>query len=465
MTKRYVNHVLINMQTIETNNLESSIAPAIMIEAIRGSTAEANLSFGGFFVNSAHQEQVDNSAAKSIEQGHDNKGVSTKGDLVEKNRIKKVNQCEEELPPQQKTVVGKHSFLVNQKENGVDIITDKNLNGSFPKQADSDNEELAKLNKMTSNSSQRESGKVIISEKSINLENVIENKRDSTDNLKKDSLIGVKVNSKITSNQVNEKQVSRKQEFSLDRKVSEKDENDNGNLNRYVLRQIINKTINTSNNKKYIEVISSPKVKSAAINGDFSKNFSTLQTDKYFTSNEDIFLVKKFILNSKQITISPLLETSPDMINRFPLSFNNLSGVSLTKMIHRITQIIYQSITKQYTQTNLKIDGGRLGPLQIQFTREISDKQITVVVETEAAREAVQKLVPVISENLVQKGVNLSSLEVQVGNHKHNKTKKDEQEELMGKDTPTQPEDEIINTDGLNIAVKDYGYNTIEILA
>jgi len=141
-------------------------------------------------------------------------------------------------------------------------------------------------------------------------------------------------------------------------------------------------------------------------------------------------------------------------------------SVVLPRIVQQITQTIIDSTLGTTTQTNFKIDGGKLGSLEIRFQNEAAHSQATILVESETARTAIKNIINEISENLVQKGIVLTSLDVQIsqnqrkamaatgkGNRGSKRNKHDEESSAVD-------DSEIINSNR-----RDYGYNTIEVIA
>ena len=149
-----------------------------------------------------------------------------------------------------------------------------------------------------------------------------------------------------------------------------------------------------------------------------------------------------------------------------PTQATGPKSVVLPRIVQQITQTIIDSTLGTTTQTNFKIDGGRLGTLEIRFQNEAAQSQATILVESETARTAIKNIINEISENLVQKGIVLTSLDVQIsqnqrkamattgkGNRGDKRNKHDEESSAVD-------DSEIINSNQ-----RDYGYNTIEVIA
>lgn len=146
---------------------------------------------------------------------------------------------------------------------------------------------------------------------------------------------------------------------------------------------------------------------------------------------------------------------------------SNPAPVSMPRIVQQITQTIINSSSGITTQTNFRVDGGNLGTMQIQFQNEAGQNQATIVVETENARLIVQKLLSDINESLAQKGIVLTSLDVRIGQEQR-KNSNSAGRPNRGNRRNSKNDDESLTTDDSPINktdLRDYGYNTIEVLA
>ena len=148
-------------------------------------------------------------------------------------------------------------------------------------------------------------------------------------------------------------------------------------------------------------------------------------------------------------------------------SVPNPVPVSIPRIVQQITQTIIDSSSGITTQTNFRVDGGNLGTMQIQFQNEAGQNQATIVVESENARLIVQKLLSDITESLAQKGIVLTSLDVRIGQEQR-KNGNSAGRPNRGNRRKIKNDDESLTSDDSSINktdLRDYGYNTIEVLA
>ncbi|MCK4448211.1 MAG: flagellar hook-length control protein FliK, partial [Candidatus Marinimicrobia bacterium] len=141
------------------------------------------------------------------------------------------------------------------------------------------------------------------------------------------------------------------------------------------------------------------------------------------------------------------------------------TGFLPAMVVQKITQIIFQSHEKQISEMSFIIDGKQLGSLEIKFTQDSIGNQATIIVESETIRNLIEKVLPIINENLSQKGMALNSLEVQVGDFGKSKMQDEKHKRYSEKYRASNIKDEIEDKINQIIAIRDYGYNTIEVLA
>ncbi|MFH1853548.1 MAG: hypothetical protein ABIA75_14525, partial [Candidatus Neomarinimicrobiota bacterium] len=90
-------------------------------------------------------------------------------------------------------------------------------------------------------------------------------------------------------------------------------------------------------------------------------------------------------------------------------------AIAAPRLIEKISQTISDSVNGSTFRTSFRVDGGSLGKLDIEFVRESGRNQATITVETDEVRAVLQKLTGDIQENLLQRGIILSVLDVAVG--------------------------------------------------
>ena len=139
--------------------------------------------------------------------------------------------------------------------------------------------------------------------------------------------------------------------------------------------------------------------------------------------------------------------------------------LSRTMIVPKITQAVTQLVSNDQNQINCMIEDRSFGSIEIKMLQDDIGNQATIVVESDNVRAEILKFVPAINENLCKKGVSLVSIEVHVGNNNKPKAKS----EGSNKDTIADDRSDIrldIKNDILiHTKVRDFGYNTIEVLA
>jgi len=192
-------------------------------------------------------------------------------------------------------------------------------------------------------------------------------------------------------------------------------------------------------------------------NPDLNRTPESVTEKTDFTEPET---VKK---DSKQ-TISPTLNqpgshASSIKAPAVPPKFQPL----VTRLQEMITK--FNAIKKSVkTNTSFRIESSPAGKMEIQFEEKNGHKQIKVLVETEATRHELQKAVPQLQQNLNSKGIELIGFTVQVsqfGNKTgqaapHNKPMRHKNKETR----EVQHE-----ADKSTVVKRNYGYNTIEVIA
>lgn len=135
-------------------------------------------------------------------------------------------------------------------------------------------------------------------------------------------------------------------------------------------------------------------------------------------------------------------------------------------LVSRVSEVIADRILNtSESRTRFLVDGGRLGQVEIQFQQEENKNQVTIYVETEHSRQDLQRITPQIQENLAQRGINLQELEVEVRDFSLSKNGQ-EDEKSSGSDEHDQANEQIAaDEEDESTTARDYGYNTMEIMA
>jgi hypothetical protein len=109
-----------------------------------------------------------------------------------------------------------------------------------------------------------------------------------------------------------------------------------------------------------------------------------------------------------------------------------------------------------------RINTEHYGDIDIRFINNKDESSGTIIVESAATQALIEKLIPIVNENLVAKEIYFSSLNVEVGHSDQERS--DLFQRRTGKNRPAF---------GINIKqennqariIHDFGYNSIEIVA
>lgn len=135
--------------------------------------------------------------------------------------------------------------------------------------------------------------------------------------------------------------------------------------------------------------------------------------------------------------------------------------------IEKISQTILQLSNSTAKVTNFSIEGGQLGKMTIQFTQRSLGDHVTIVVDNNVSKDFVDRLLPSIQDNLAQKGFGLSSMDVQINqrNDKEAFMQRSKSGSQMSHRDSTMNTEEILQSLIPEKPVRDYGYNTLEVIA
>ncbi|HCW75668.1 MAG TPA: hypothetical protein DHU63_03925 [Candidatus Marinimicrobia bacterium] len=157
---------------------------------------------------------------------------------------------------------------------------------------------------------------------------------------------------------------------------------------------------------------------------------------------------------------------------------------SLPEMIHRVLNLIEVRMRQNQGVQQMQVKTGSYGTLNIQLTRDAQTRRVTILVETESARDAVRMSLPAITANLDRKGINLNSIDVRLPweqpaekqqtssqdqNFQKNLGSQTDSNDGRGSNAPRDPGNHANSPTPVNPQPKstrrDFGYNTMEIVA
>ena len=145
----------------------------------------------------------------------------------------------------------------------------------------------------------------------------------------------------------------------------------------------------------------------------------------------------------------------------FQSSLQSIQNINRVQLTTKITQIIHGNFSPNGSKSaTYKIDGGQLGNLEIKLTQRDSMTKATVIVEFDSVKPIMEKIVTDIKENLNEKGMKFESFNVEVGTDKNNFNGGKRFSQIIFHDIE---DEELSNAD--QIALRQFGYNTIEVIA
>lgn len=134
-------------------------------------------------------------------------------------------------------------------------------------------------------------------------------------------------------------------------------------------------------------------------------------------------------------------------------------------LVDRILQFVITTHNGNLNQAVLKIDNTALGKMEIHFKEVAKNKEVTLLVENETAKSEVERLLPRINEALQQRGIDLQSLKVDIYHY----SRKDEQDRQRAgrplSSTQNYHEEVPDELKSSTVKIRQYGYNTIEVIA
>lgn len=158
---------------------------------------------------------------------------------------------------------------------------------------------------------------------------------------------------------------------------------------------------------------------------------------------------------------------------------------SLPEMIHRVLNLLEVRMHQNQGVQQMQVKTGSYGTLNIQLTRDAQTRKVTILVETESAKDAVRMSLPAITANLDRKGINLSSIDVRLpweppaekqqtssqdqNFQKNFGSEKNDSNDGRGARTSRDPGNHANSPNTVipqpKSTRRDFGYNTMEIVA
>ncbi len=139
-----------------------------------------------------------------------------------------------------------------------------------------------------------------------------------------------------------------------------------------------------------------------------------------------------------------------------------------SEMVEKIRLVTEsQTAGKAGTLSKFVVDGGQMGQLDIEFQSASNKEQIIVFVDNENSRNELLRLMPQIDDNLRQRGFNFSGLDVEVrSDQKESGSANDaEQNATHSKTQESSSSAAGMSNDNESTTNRNYGYNTMEVIA
>jgi len=193
-------------------------------------------------------------------------------------------------------------------------------------------------------------------------------------------------------------------------------------------------------------------------NSNEKSNFSEISADKKGKTNS----------GDKENKINPFLEvnTAKKASNSVSIAEpKNIAPANLQEVINKIEKLLTHAGSGKLN--GFTFDSKELGKMEITTVKQQNkEEQGVILVESEAVKQQIQKHIPDIQDNLQQKGVMISAINVEVNTKNENSPEKNKFRNI--KNTRKINEinsQQIRDVDTRTIKTKNYGYNTMEILA
>jgi hypothetical protein len=176
-------------------------------------------------------------------------------------------------------------------------------------------------------------------------------------------------------------------------------------------------------------------------------------------------------MNGKIIPImSDKMDTTAIFGNRFASQVHEMEQTTRTSMVERITQSIVTAAASRITHARLTFNAQELGQIQIRYEENSANIQkVTLLMESESAKQIIQKQIPQILENMQSKGVFLENIETRVNDGRDNAFAEKrfyDRQQNQGRRTQSNPfQKSAENPISEQVVIRQFGYNTIEYTA
>ena len=139
-----------------------------------------------------------------------------------------------------------------------------------------------------------------------------------------------------------------------------------------------------------------------------------------------------------------------------------------TPLVSRITELIqkFKASAKQNSvKTSFKISTGGAGEVEIQLNEKTKEKTIKIMVESDKVRGELQKNLPQIQQNLLLKGIEFNSIAIDTSPLGSKMNQAQDPPRGTHKSKSKQSKEVADEQEQPTVKKKNYGYNTIEVIA
>ncbi len=163
--------------------------------------------------------------------------------------------------------------------------------------------------------------------------------------------------------------------------------------------------------------------------------------------------------------VKPLLMTPPGMKSVTGSLWGNTRDIFPLLLAQRLTEGMQTPGSNPSGSFSLTLDTGNLGQIQIECEQSLNEHAVTLYAASEEARASIIGVLPAVLENLSSKGYLISQFDVRMKDFdkkgatdsRHFRQERRDSEKVI----PDLPEAEA----GSVLAIKNYGYNTMEVIA
>ncbi|HDY76216.1 MAG TPA: hypothetical protein ENH49_06800 [Candidatus Marinimicrobia bacterium] len=239
--------------------------------------------------------------------------------------------------------------------------------------------------------------------------------------------------------------------------------------------------VNVSEKKKTVKAVQNDKTNKLGSKPNRTKNEKSVAPSKNSTDSvmqkrlsadsigiqkNKMGIIKAKVKSNQSTLINKITSelTIAKSLNLFQNTIPTVSKISSVGFISHVSKVIIQSQSPGLPNNAVfKVDGGELGDIEIKLFQQQAATKAIIVVETNSAKSSMEKLLTTVKENLMNKGIKLESFNVEVDSGRENKSSKAKNFQRMMKMDITLKEE--IETNTTRPHIRDYGYNTLEVVA